>query len=237
VLDGEFSLVPLLARAEICLYFVRPLVLVWAIVYSPIANWVLALDGVDFAGRTSVHISSGTAGLSKAARVRHRTPYVGNALSASLMPVSSPIWRLSYYTGCSGFVPFLFPFSFSRRELINSFPVRHDCRLATSWSVVGFYRWPRSDHPSLWFCRRTPVPLRQPGHISLFLLIAFLCSRRRCYLQFWHFTQMSLRIRQSLDVHPHLGMVEEAAGTRMFEERKDKAQHTMGKKEKRVLSV
>lgn len=31
-----------------------------------------------------------------------------------------------------------------------------------------------------------------------------------------------------------LGMVEEAAGTRMFEERKDKAKKTMGKKEKRV---
>jgi hypothetical protein len=28
-----------------------------------------------------------------------------------------------------------------------------------------------------------------------------------------------------------LGMVEEAAGTRMFEERKDKAKKTMGKKE------
>jgi structural maintenance of chromosome 2 len=34
-----------------------------------------------------------------------------------------------------------------------------------------------------------------------------------------------------------LGMVEEAAGTRMFEERKDKAQRTMGKKEKRVHEI
>ena len=34
-----------------------------------------------------------------------------------------------------------------------------------------------------------------------------------------------------------LGMVEEAAGTRMFEERKDKAKKTMGKKEKRVLEI
>ena len=34
-----------------------------------------------------------------------------------------------------------------------------------------------------------------------------------------------------------LGMVEEAAGTRMFEERKDKAKKTMGKKEKRVLEL
>ncbi|THH15903.1 hypothetical protein EW146_g4642 [Bondarzewia mesenterica] len=34
-----------------------------------------------------------------------------------------------------------------------------------------------------------------------------------------------------------LGMVEEAAGTRMFEERKDKAKKTMGKKEKRVEEI
>ena len=34
-----------------------------------------------------------------------------------------------------------------------------------------------------------------------------------------------------------LGMVEEAAGTRMFEERKDKAIKTMGKKEKRVEEI
>jgi structural maintenance of chromosome 2 len=34
-----------------------------------------------------------------------------------------------------------------------------------------------------------------------------------------------------------LGMVEEAAGTRMFEERKDKAQKTMTKKEKRVQEI
>src|SRR6266849_2381449 len=34
-----------------------------------------------------------------------------------------------------------------------------------------------------------------------------------------------------------LGMVEEAAGTRMIEERKDKAKKTMGKKEKRVDEI
>ena len=34
-----------------------------------------------------------------------------------------------------------------------------------------------------------------------------------------------------------LGMVEEAAGTRMFEERKEKAHKTMDKKEKRVLEI
>lgn len=34
-----------------------------------------------------------------------------------------------------------------------------------------------------------------------------------------------------------LGMVEEGAGTRMFEDRKDKAKKTMGKKEKRVQEI
>ena len=34
-----------------------------------------------------------------------------------------------------------------------------------------------------------------------------------------------------------LGMVEEAAGTRMFEERKDKAKKTMDKKDKKVQEI
>lgn len=34
-----------------------------------------------------------------------------------------------------------------------------------------------------------------------------------------------------------LGMMEEAAGTRMFEDRKEKAKRTMGKKEKRVEEI
>jgi len=40
-------------------------------------------------------------------------------------------------------------------------------------------------------------------------------------------------------MHPQeiLGTVEEAAGTRMFEDRKDKAKRTMGKKEKRVAEI
>jgi len=44
---------------------------------------------------------------------------------------------------------------------------------------------------------------------------------------------------QVLNMRPKeiLGMVEEAAGTRMFEERKDKAKKTMGKKEKRVDEI
>lgn len=44
---------------------------------------------------------------------------------------------------------------------------------------------------------------------------------------------------QVLNMRPQeiLGMVEEAAGTRMFEDRKDKAKKTMGKKEKRVQEL
>jgi chromosome segregation ATPase len=44
---------------------------------------------------------------------------------------------------------------------------------------------------------------------------------------------------QVLNMRPKeiLGVVEEAAGTRMFEERKDKAKKTMGKKEKRVDEI
>jgi structural maintenance of chromosome 2 len=46
-------------------------------------------------------------------------------------------------------------------------------------------------------------------------------------------------LSQVLNMRPKeiLGMVEEAAGTRMFEERKDKAKKTMGKKEKRVDEI
>ncbi|KAH9475267.1 Structural maintenance of chromosomes protein 2 [Psilocybe cubensis] len=51
-----------------------------------------------------------------------------------------------------------------------------------------------------------------------------------------NFVIMQGRITKVLNMRPQeiLGMVEEAAGTRMFEERKDKAKKTMGKKEKRV---
>ncbi|KAH8108251.1 P-loop containing nucleoside triphosphate hydrolase protein [Phellopilus nigrolimitatus] len=47
------------------------------------------------------------------------------------------------------------------------------------------------------------------------------------------------RITKVLNMRPQeiLGMVEEAAGTRMFEEQKDKAKKTMGKKEKRVDEI
>ncbi|KDQ13659.1 hypothetical protein BOTBODRAFT_364275 [Botryobasidium botryosum FD-172 SS1] len=54
-----------------------------------------------------------------------------------------------------------------------------------------------------------------------------------------NFVIMQGRITKVLNMRPQeiLGMVEEAAGTRMFEERKEKAKRTMGKKEKRVEEI
>ncbi|KAI0052778.1 condensin complex subunit SMC2 [Auriscalpium vulgare] len=54
-----------------------------------------------------------------------------------------------------------------------------------------------------------------------------------------NFLIMQGRITKVLNMRPQeiLGMVEEAAGTRMFEERKDKARKTMAKKEKRVEEI
>ncbi|KAJ2936738.1 hypothetical protein H1R20_g347, partial [Candolleomyces eurysporus] len=54
-----------------------------------------------------------------------------------------------------------------------------------------------------------------------------------------NFVIMQGRITKVLNMRPQeiLGMVEEAAGTRMFEDRKDKALKTMKKKEKRVLEI
>ncbi|KAH8105378.1 condensin complex subunit SMC2 [Cristinia sonorae] len=54
-----------------------------------------------------------------------------------------------------------------------------------------------------------------------------------------NFLIMQGRITKVLNMRPPeiLGMVEEAAGTRMFEERKDKAKKTMGKKDKRVQEI
>ncbi|KAH0835738.1 condensin complex subunit SMC2 [Lanmaoa asiatica] len=54
-----------------------------------------------------------------------------------------------------------------------------------------------------------------------------------------NFLIMQGRITKVLNMRPQeiLGMVEEAAGTRMFEERKDKAKKTMDKKDKRVQEL
>jgi chromosome segregation ATPase len=50
---------------------------------------------------------------------------------------------------------------------------------------------------------------------------------------------MQGKITKVLNMKPPeiLGMVEEAAGTRMFEERKDKAMKTMAKKDKKVEEI
>lgn len=50
---------------------------------------------------------------------------------------------------------------------------------------------------------------------------------------------MQGKITKVLNMKPAeiLGMVEEAAGTRMFEERKDKAIKTMAKKDKKVEEI
>ena len=50
---------------------------------------------------------------------------------------------------------------------------------------------------------------------------------------------MQGKITKVLNMKPAeiLGMVEEAAGTRMFEERKDKAMKTMTKKDKKVEEI
>ncbi|KAJ2553755.1 Structural maintenance of chromosomes protein 2 [Coemansia sp. RSA 1878] len=54
-----------------------------------------------------------------------------------------------------------------------------------------------------------------------------------------HFLIMQGKITQVLNMHPPeiLAMIEEAAGTRMFEERKDKAQKTMSKKDKKIEEI
>ncbi|GJE94134.1 condensin complex subunit SMC2 [Phanerochaete sordida] len=54
-----------------------------------------------------------------------------------------------------------------------------------------------------------------------------------------NFLIMQGRITKVLNMRPQeiLGMIEEASGTRMYEERKDKAKKTMGKKDKRVQEL
>lgn len=54
-----------------------------------------------------------------------------------------------------------------------------------------------------------------------------------------NFVIMQGRITKVLNMRPEeiLGMIEEAAGTRMFEAQKDRARKTMGRKEKRVNEI
>jgi structural maintenance of chromosome 2 len=54
-----------------------------------------------------------------------------------------------------------------------------------------------------------------------------------------HFLIMQGRITKVLNMKPQevLSMIEEASGTRMFEERKEKALNTMAKKDKKVAEI
>ncbi|KAI0698009.1 condensin complex subunit SMC2 [Cytidiella melzeri] len=77
------------------------------------------------------------------------------------------------------------------------------------------------------------------GHKSQQQMIQTLFQSVQLNINNPNFLIMQGRITKVLNMRPQeiLGMVEEAAGTRMFEERKDKAKKTMGKKEKRVQEI
>lgn len=77
------------------------------------------------------------------------------------------------------------------------------------------------------------------GHKSQQQMIQTLFQSVQLNINNPNFLIMQGRITKVLNMRPQeiLGMVEEAAGTRMFEERKDKAKKTMGKKEKRVQEL
>jgi structural maintenance of chromosome 2 len=77
------------------------------------------------------------------------------------------------------------------------------------------------------------------GHKSQQQMIQTLFQSVQLNINNPNFLIMQGRITKVLNMRPQeiLGMVEEAAGTRMFEERKDKAKKTMGKKDKRVQEI
>ncbi len=77
------------------------------------------------------------------------------------------------------------------------------------------------------------------GHKALQANVQILFQSVQLNINNPNFVIMQGRITKVLNMRPQeiLGMVEEAAGTRMFEDRKDKATKTMGKKEKRVQEL
>ncbi|KAG5635609.1 hypothetical protein H0H81_010647, partial [Sphagnurus paluster] len=77
------------------------------------------------------------------------------------------------------------------------------------------------------------------GHKALQANIQTLFQSVQLNINNPNFVIMQGRITKVLNMRPQeiLGMVEEAAGTRMFEERKDKAIKTMAKKDKRVQEI
>lgn len=77
------------------------------------------------------------------------------------------------------------------------------------------------------------------GHKSTLQTIQNLFQSVQLNINNPNFLIMQGKITKVLNMKPAeiLGMVEEAAGTRMFEERKDKAVKTMTKKDKKVEEI
>lgn len=105
-------------------------------------------------------------------------------------------------------------------------------------SPVGFETFPQ-----ITVTRQIAIP-----NISKYLLNGHKIEQHRIQTLFQsvqlninnpNFLIMQGRITKVLNMRPPeiLGMIEEAAGTRMYEERKDKAKKTMGKKDKRVQEL
>lgn len=105
-------------------------------------------------------------------------------------------------------------------------------------SPVGF-----ENMPNITVTRQIALP-----NVSKYLLNGHKAEQHRVQTLFQsvqlninnpNFLIMQGRITKVLNMRPQeiLGMIEEAAGTRMYEERKDKAKKTMGKKDKRVQEL
>jgi structural maintenance of chromosome 2 len=91
------------------------------------------------------------------------------------------------------------------------------------------FRAPNKEHPLNPNAESVQIAV---GNISKYLL-----NGHKSTLQ--NFLIMQGKITKVLNMKPAeiLGMVEEAAGTRMFEERKEKAMKTMAKKDKKVEEI
>jgi Amt family ammonium transporter len=150
-------------------------VFVWStLVYDPIAcwtwnpnGWSFILGGLDFAGGTPVHISSGTAALAislylgkrrgygteRLAYKPHNTTYVilgtvflwfgwfgfngGSALSANYRATEACIVT-NLAASVGGLTWMLWVSIFGRIELYHSNDLSQDWRLERKWSAVGF---------------------------------------------------------------------------------------------------
>jgi structural maintenance of chromosome 2 len=77
------------------------------------------------------------------------------------------------------------------------------------------------------------------GHVAQNQAIANLFQSVQLNINNPHFLIMQGRITKVLNMKPPeiLAMIEEAAGTRMFEEKKDKALKTIGKKDQKLKEI